>query len=122
MGTDLARLVEASVDSGRPAGDHLEVMGGPEDGRTFPLGEAMVTVGRLEDNTIALGLDPTISRRHAAIEHGPHGYTIRDAGSTHGTIADGVRVTAPARLANGSLIVLGQTTLCVRLERSGESR
>jgi len=56
---------------------------------------AEMTLGRAPDSSVVLG-DPTVSRLHARISGGNGGGpVIEDAGSSHGTWLDGVRVTGP---------------------------
>jgi pSer/pThr/pTyr-binding forkhead associated (FHA) protein len=120
MATDVSRLLDGSIGAATPSGDHIEVLGGPEDGRTFPLREAPVTVGRAPENAIVLALDPSVSRRHAVFERDGDQWTVRDVGSTHGTTVDGAPVRARVPLRDGSILVLGTTALCARLV-SGEA-
>ena len=85
--------------SGEP---HLEV-----DGITYPLG-AVTRLGRGTDVDIRID-DPGVSRHHAEITLGTD-VTLRDLGSTNGTLVNG-RMVATAVLVDGSLIQLGTTTL-----------
>jgi transcriptional regulator with GAF, ATPase, and Fis domain len=54
--------------------------------------------------------DPTVSRRHAALERAGRRYRITDLGSTNGTFVDGVGVVE-AYLGGGELIRMGATAL-----------
>ena len=88
--------------SGEP---HLEV-----EGMTYPLG-AVTRLGRGTDVDIRID-DPGVSRHHAEIVLGTD-VTLRDLGSTNGTLVNGRMVTS-AQLVDGALIQLGSTTLTYR--------
>jgi len=93
----------AALDvSGQP---HLEV-----DGLTYPL-HAVTRLGRGTDVDIRID-DPGVSRHHAEIVLGTD-VTIRDLGSTNGTLVDG-RLVATAHLHDGARIQLGTTTVTYR--------
>jgi Zn-dependent protease len=72
-----------------------------------------MTIGRAPGATLVLG-DPSVSRLHARISAGGE---LEDAGSSHGTWLDGVRVTGPSLLHDGALIRLGDAELRVERRR-----
>jgi putative peptide zinc metalloprotease protein len=72
-----------------------------------------MTIGRAPGATLVLP-DPTVSRLHARISAGGE---LSDAGSSHGTWLDGVRVTGPSALHDGALIRLGDAELRVERRR-----
>jgi putative peptide zinc metalloprotease protein len=74
-----------------------------------------MTIGRAPGATLVLA-DPTVSRMHARISAGGE---LEDAGSSHGTWLDGVRVTGPSPLHDGARIRLGDAEL--RVERRREA-
>ncbi len=88
--------------SGEP---HLEV-----EGITYALG-AVTQLGRGNDVDIRID-DPGVSRHHAEITLGSD-VSLRDLGSTNGTILDGRAITR-AVLVDGAKIQLGTTTLTYR--------
>lgn len=106
------------VPGGLPAGTgpfrplRLVVQRGPDAGRTFVVGRAGATLGRGEDNTIAL-TDPAVSRCHAAIDTRGDELVVRDRGSLHGTWLNGRRLAAPQPLRPGDALELGETLLGV---------
>ena len=102
---DLAAYLE-----GLPEGAGLLVVRhGPNEGSTYRLDAAIVTAGRHPDSEIFLD-DVTVSRRHAQIERGATGYSVRDAGSLNGTYVNRVRVeTAP--LQHGDELQIGRFRL-----------
>src|SRR3954468_22297868 len=74
---------------------------------------ADVTLGRAPGSTVVLD-DPSVSRLHARISPGNgEGALLEDAGSSHGTYVDGIRVTAPVALRDGAKIRLGDSELAV---------
>jgi adenylate cyclase len=74
---------------------------------TFELrsGSTLV-VGRAPNSDIPV-IDPTISRRHAEVECGDAGVTIRDLGSSNGTFVNGTRVDA-STVSLGDVVTFGK--------------
>jgi Zn-dependent protease len=72
-----------------------------------------MTIGRAAGSTLVLS-DPSVSRTHARISAGA---VLEDAGSSHGTWLDGVRVTGPIPLRDGAKIRLGDQELMVERRR-----
>jgi len=54
------------------------------------LTEDLITVGRIEDNLIAI-VDPSVSSRHAQLAKDDGDYVLRDLGSTNGTRVNGAK-------------------------------
>jgi Protein of unknown function (DUF3662)/FHA domain len=63
------------------------------DGRSFPVGNSPLVVGRSPDVAIVIN-DTNVSRRHAEVWRTADGIAIRDLGSTNGTYVNGYRVDA----------------------------
>jgi hypothetical protein len=59
-------------------------------------------------------LEPTVSRRHAALQRVPGGWLLVDRASTHGTHLNGRRVDR-AILVDGDEVALGLARMVVRL-------
>jgi putative peptide zinc metalloprotease protein len=86
------------------------------DATRVPL-ETDVTLGRDPRSTVVLN-DPSVSRVHARISPGNgEAPLVEDAGSSHGTFLDGVRVTRPMRLHDGARLRLGDSELAVERRR-----
>jgi Protein of unknown function (DUF3662)/FHA domain len=87
------------------------------NGVNHPLEPPGLVIGRGSTSDLRVD-DPGVSRRHAEfrVEQGPTGtvVSVLDLGSTNGTLVDGRRVQH-AILAEGSTIVLGNTTIRVHL-------
>ncbi|MDX6410201.1 MAG: putative peptide zinc metalloprotease protein, partial [Gaiellaceae bacterium] len=74
---------------------------------------ADMTIGRAPGASLVLA-DPSVSRVHARISADA---VLEDAGSSHGTWLDGVRVTGPSPLRDGAKIRLGDAELRVERRR-----
>jgi hypothetical protein len=77
-------------------------------GERVPLGEGVVTVGRLPECTITLN-DANVSRRHAELRADGNGYFVVDLNSTNGTLVNGTRIRGEKRLADGDIVSFGST-------------
>jgi len=87
----------------------LHAIAGPIKGAVFHLTGEEVAVGRLSTNQLCIG-DPSVSRRHCAIEPAAAEFRIRDLGGNNGTFVNGARV-GEAILADGDRIRIGDTVL-----------
>jgi pSer/pThr/pTyr-binding forkhead associated (FHA) protein len=77
------------------------------DGKRFVVGAQGATLGRSRDCDVVVD-DANVSRRHAEIRPGPHGWTIADLGSTNGTRVNGRAVTGGSHpIAPGDRLELG---------------
>jgi DNA-binding winged helix-turn-helix (wHTH) protein len=82
--------------------------------RELMLMDGTNVIGRAPDATIHID-SPGVSRHHAQIVVTNGGATLRDAGSKNGTYLNGMRLEAPAVLADGQTIRLGSVTLTFRM-------
>ncbi|MGH7163044.1 MAG: FHA domain-containing protein [Planctomycetota bacterium] len=82
---------------------------GERKGEKRELTQQRTTVGRKETNTLVLK-DTVASSYHCEIVRDLNGYTIRDLGSTNGTLVNGETVTE-AQLTHGAKIRIGNTRL-----------
>ncbi len=88
----------------------LHAIDGPLKGRTFKIPEKeRVVVGRYEIYDLILP-DPSLSRKHFAVEKRADGLYIVDLGSLNGTQLNGHRVST-AKLEQGDRIVAGESLL-----------
>ena len=87
----------------------LEAVGGPLDGRTFPLTEEQISIGREPSNQISL-LDSLVSRRHCVIRREGPGFLIEDLDSRNSTFVNNVPIKERL-LADGDQIRIGKSTL-----------
>jgi transcriptional regulator with PAS, ATPase and Fis domain len=87
----------------------LLAISGTQQGQEFILDKDIFTIGSSRHSDLQIE-DTTVSRRHCEIRVSPDGCTIRDLGSTNGTMVRGVRVTE-AFLTQGTEFQLGNTRL-----------
>ena len=87
----------------------LLAISGTQQGQEFILDKDIFTIGSSRQSDLQIE-DTTVSRRHCEIRVSPDGCTIRDLGSTNGTMVRGVRVTE-AFLTQGTEFQLGNTRL-----------
>jgi hypothetical protein len=80
--------------------------------------ESPVRIGRNQLNDISID-DPFVSEWHGMIFFSHEGVEYSDLGSTNGSVLDGIRLAknAPARLTEGSHILLGRIALAVSRQR-----
>ena len=91
----------------------LEVLDGPDAGKTFEAAGPTVRVGGGRENEIVVS-DPTVSRHHVSLRIEDGEIRVLDAGSRNGTRVDGLRVRdCYARL--DSVIAIGRTSMRLKL-------
>jgi pSer/pThr/pTyr-binding forkhead associated (FHA) protein len=84
-------------------------------GERFDTGAVPLTIGRREDNTLALDGDEYASTHHARVESRRDGVWVHDLDSTNGTYVNGEQIRGRLRLHEGDTVRIGETEL--RLER-----
>jgi Nif-specific regulatory protein len=87
----------------------LEAVSGPLEGRTFPLTEDELSIGREPSNQISL-LDSLVSRRHCVIRRDGEGFLIQDLDSRNSTFVNSLPVKERV-LADGDQIRVGKSIL-----------
>jgi len=85
----------------------LEAVAGPLEGRTFPLVEDELSIGREPSNQISL-LDSLVSRRHCVIRRSGQGFLIQDLDSRNNTFVNNVPVKERL-LVDGDQIRIGKS-------------
>ncbi|MDJ0974829.1 MAG: FHA domain-containing protein [Planctomycetota bacterium] len=93
--------------AGRQGVCYLEWVTGGTKGEKVMLDQTRVSLGRRDSNTIPLK-DRMSSGHHCEITKDLNGYTIRDLGSTNGTLVNG-EPTSEAPLTHGARIRIGNT-------------
>ena len=84
----------------------LEILSGEERGKVFELTLERISIGRADDNEIAITSD-AISRHHAVLERTMGGaWMIADQGSKNGISVNGTRVKE-AELSEGDVVQVG---------------
>jgi hypothetical protein len=91
----------------------LVVVSSPDlsEGEDFELNSAQLTIGRGNQNDIAISTDEYASARHARFEPRQDGVWVQDLGSTNGTYLNGTRLDRPRRLSRGDIVRVGETDL-----------
>lgn len=87
----------------------LQVVGGNDRGKHYPLQLPQTSIGRGADQDLILA-DVSVSRRHIRINIEGDRYRVSDLGSGNGTLVNGVR-TESALLNDGDQIAIGNTVL-----------
>ncbi|HEV7211217.1 MAG TPA: FtsK/SpoIIIE domain-containing protein [Blastococcus sp.] len=109
----LGRPVPPDARCGRSSALELHVVGGPDAGRTVPLGQGRHVVGRGSEATVRLD-DPDVSRRHALVQVGGGSITVADLGSTNGSrLAADELDDRPRPWPTGEILRIGTTALTV---------
>ena len=89
----------------------VEVLAGPDAGRTLETEAEVLTVGTAPGNALCL-TDDTVSRFHLELSGGERGITVTDLGSSNGTTSAGVRIERGV-VTSGAELRLGNTRLSV---------
>jgi hypothetical protein len=91
--------------------------------RVVPLSGERLSVGRTDNNDIALAWDTEVSRLHAELECRAGEWTIVDDGlSRNGTYVNGARISGRMRLRDGDVVRVGRTTLGFRRPDAEETQ
>jgi hypothetical protein len=98
----------------------LEIVEGPEAGRTFSLSHP-VEVGRDPEADIALLQDELISRRHVRLTPANGEVLVEDLGSVNGTFVDGDEIHSPAHLLPDGQLLVGVTVLQLKTAEEVEA-
>lgn len=83
----------------------------PESGQRFYLAAPLTMIGRSAPSHVALGADPYLSRRHAAISVQDSSYWFLDLSSANGSFINQRPAVGPQRLSAGDTIHIGMTSL-----------
>ena len=79
------------------------------DGHSVGIDSAPITMGRGEQNDVALDRDEFASATHVRFVPQRDGVWIEDVGSTNGTFVNGERLPSPRRLIPGDVVRVGET-------------
>lgn len=98
----------SEAERGRPphgAGESLAIALEPDPRKPY------LSLGRGPDNDLVID-DATLSRLHLLLTREGDGWTVRDAGSTNGTVVEGARLGPdPVPLLPGTRLVAGSVRL-----------
>ncbi|HEY5316979.1 MAG TPA: FtsK/SpoIIIE domain-containing protein [Solirubrobacteraceae bacterium] len=86
----------------------LRVVAGLDSGQRIPLISDGTTVGRDDDDALAMA-DVAVSRRHLRVEPSPGGLraTVTDLGSVNGSWVEGRRIKEPTEVSPGTVFEAG---------------
>jgi DNA-binding NtrC family response regulator len=121
VATAAAGAAGAALDS-RLKSFAVVVVDGPDRGRRFAFTSAdpgRILVGKSPSCTVRLA-DPSVSRRHAAIEIVGAIVRLTDLGSTNGTRIDDVRIF-DAQLTPGQPVRMGATTWTLEVDTAASA-
>ncbi len=98
----------------------LVCVSGSEIGKAFRIDLESVVIGRANAD-VNLG-DRDVSRKHARLEIGAHGFLLEDLRSVNGTLLNGRRVVGKVAINVGDRIQLGHTVLVFTIHDELEQR
>jgi pSer/pThr/pTyr-binding forkhead associated (FHA) protein len=90
----------------------VEVLSGPDAGRTLETEDEVLTIGSAPGNALRL-TDDTVSRFHLELSGGENGISVTDLGSSNGTASGAVQIVRGV-VSSGAELRLGNTKLRVR--------
>lgn len=98
----------------------IVILSGFAEGMEYPITGEYTVIGRDKTADIAVK-DPLVSRQHVAIVYHDGEFTIKDLGSTNGTVIGG-KVVELAALQHKDKFRIGDTTIQFILQDTGEGR
>jgi hypothetical protein len=108
-GGTVGGAVGSGAVGGGMAEGSLTVLEDGHPGRSYRLGRASVTIGRLPECDIVIA-DPGASRQHAQVRFDGERFVVTDLGSTNGTLVNDVQTDERA-LQDGDRVTIGNTVL-----------
>lgn len=117
------RINTDAIYSGRKRGAFLVILTGPAKGKVFGLYQGTKTIGRDSNADIVLP-ESRVSKRHAEMVISGNSATIKDSGSTNGTLVNDKPVKQ-ARLKDKDEIKIGHSLLqyfCIDLNADDEKK
>ena len=101
----------------------VDVIAGPDSGRSQFLAPGRITIGRSSSADLAID-DPSVSRHHVSLEVSAEWRVTIDPsqGSANGVFVNDVEVTEPTVITAADVVGLGGTRLAIRPFERGERR
>ena len=100
----------------------LEVVSGPDEGKTVDVTSKGVTIGRDSEAGLALS-DDEASREHVEVRANPDGsIEVRDLGSRNGTLVNGQKISRTVNAVDGTEIGVGRTRIKVSSLSGAQTR
>ncbi|MGH8908986.1 MAG: trypsin-like peptidase domain-containing protein [Egibacteraceae bacterium] len=97
----------------------LTISSGPEQGKRVQVTSQHFMIGR-DDRCDLVIRDGKVSRQHALLWLEDGRVTLRDFGSSNGTLVNGQRIQMPCLLQGGEQVQLGDTVLSVSFAQPGD--
>lgn len=106
--------IDEPVDGPEGASLVVDVVAGPDSGRSHPLRPGRHLVGRARGVAVRLD-DAAVSRRHLTIEVSPGGEVrVEPYQTPNGVLVDGVEIDEPTAISPSEAVTVGGTRLAVR--------
>ena len=113
------QMTVEALSPSAPSGPRIVVTGGVQTGLVCHLELDAIRIGRAPDAELSIP-DASLSRYHACVYRDDAGWSVRDLGSTNGTLVNGEKIE-DVHLSNNTHVQLG--TECVfRFENQQEQR
>ena len=96
----------------------LRIEKGPEEGKTLPIPEDGLALGRSSQNDVAIR-DEMLSRRHCRFYFEDGAPMVADLATVNGTQVNGVSIQEATRLRPGDAVAIGVSLLRLSDENGG---
>ena len=93
----------------------VDILEGPDTGRSFDLGNGLSDIGRGELCDVRL-TDPMASRRHARVRVAAE-VSIWDLGATNRVLVNGEQIGGPTGIAEDDVVTIGASEMRIRVQR-----
>jgi S1-C subfamily serine protease len=124
-GAGRTRVAGGTAGGTRMAGSvpaMLEVVSGPDQGKTADVSGGGITIGRDGGADLSLG-DDEASSEHVEVRANPDGsLEVRDLGSRNGTTVNGKKITRTTNVSDGDEIGIGRSRIKVSSLTKGTAR
>jgi len=115
--------LKARIEAERKGLPFLVYRDAKGDQRIQELTDGQVTVGRREENDVALSWDAEVSRLHAELHRLKGDWAIADDGlSRNGTFVNGERIRGRHRLRDGDRLCFGETVVLFHSPAESQSQ
>jgi pSer/pThr/pTyr-binding forkhead associated (FHA) protein len=92
----------------------IDIVSGPQQGRSIELVKDRILIGRDTDCDISLQANRYLSRFHSQLVKKDEGYELEDLQSANGSYVNGLQVNGRLKLKDGDRIHAGETILVYR--------
>ena len=92
----------------------IVILSGHAEGMEYPIIKSFTTIGRDKTSDIAIQ-DPLVSRQHVGVQFADGDFSIKDLGSTNGTLLNG-KMILESRIRNRDRFQIGDTIIQLIVE------